>query len=83
MSSLVNQMEKPTLWSEGEGRWMHAGTTEMAGIDSRGSRDGMLAKIYCPVLEAHSGGWGGHRLLYKETKAQRPHTGVGGAHSTV
>lgn len=51
MSSLVNLMEKPTLWSEGEGRWMSAGITEVALIDSRGSRVGMFRKIYCPVLE--------------------------------
>ena len=51
MSSLVNKVEKPTLWSEGEGRWMGAGITEVALIDSRGSRDGMFSQIYCPVLE--------------------------------
>ena len=63
MSSLVNQVEKPTLCSEGEGRWMGAGITEVASIDSRGSRVGMLRKIYCPVLEARLRGWGGHRSL--------------------
>lgn len=41
MSSLVNELEKPTLWSEGEGRWAGAGITEVAFADSRGSRDGM------------------------------------------
>jgi len=51
MSSLVNEVEKPTLWTEGEGRWMGAGITEVAFIDSRGSRVGMFSKIYCPVLE--------------------------------
>ena len=54
--SLVNELEKPTLWSEGEGRWMSAEITEVALIDSRGSRVGMFLKIYCPVLEARSGG---------------------------
>lgn len=54
--SLVNELEKPTLWSEGEGRRMGAGITEVALIDSRGSRDGMLLKIYCPVLETRYGG---------------------------
>ena len=44
-------MEKPTLWSEGEGRRMDAEITEVASIDSRGSRVGMYSKIYCPVLE--------------------------------
>ena len=63
MSSLVNKLEKPTLWSEGEGRWMGAGITEVASVDSRGSRDGMFSKIYCPVLETRVWGWGGHRLL--------------------
>ena len=54
--SLVNELEKPTLWSEGEGRWMGAGITEVAPIDSRGSRVGMYSKIYCPVLETRYGG---------------------------
>ncbi len=54
--SLVNELEKPTLWSEGEGRWMDAEITEVASIDFRGSRVGMLSKIYCPVLETRSGG---------------------------
>jgi len=55
-SSLVNQVEKPTLLSGGEGRWMRAGRTEVACVDSRGSKDGMLSKIYCPVLETRYGG---------------------------
>ena len=63
MSSLVNKLEKPTLWSEGEGRWMGAGITEVVLIDSRGSRVGMFSKIYCPVLEARLWGWGDHRPL--------------------
>ena len=54
--SLVNELEKPTRWSEGEGRWMSAGITEVARIISRGSRVGMFSKIYCPVLEARCGG---------------------------
>ena len=56
MSSFVNEVEKPTLWSEGEGRRMDAGITEVAFVDSRGSRVGMFSKIYCPVLETHYGG---------------------------
>ncbi len=56
ISSLVNEVEKPTLWSEGEGRRMDAGKTEVAFIDSRGSRVGMFLKIYCPVLETRYGG---------------------------
>ena len=63
MCSLVKQVEKPTLWSEGEGRWKGAGITEVAPIDSRGSRDGMFWKIYCPVLETRLWGWGDHRPL--------------------
>lgn len=59
VASLTYQ-EKPTLWTEGEGRRMGAGTTEMASIDSRGSRDGMLSKIDRPVLEIRLRGWGGH-----------------------
>ena len=54
--SLVNELEKPTLWSEGEGRWMDAEITEVASIDFRGSRVGMLTRIYCPVLETRYGG---------------------------
>ena len=54
--SLVNELEEPTLWSEGEGRWMGAEITEVALIDFRGSRVGMFSQIYCPVLEARYGG---------------------------
>lgn len=75
--SLVNELESPTLWSEGEGRWMDAGITEVAAIDFRGSRVGMFLKSYCPVLERPS------TIAYKETKAQQAVTGVGGVHSTV
>ena len=49
-------VEKPTLWCEGEGRWMDAEITEVAFIDFRGSRVGMYSKIYCPVLETRYGG---------------------------
>ena len=56
MSSLVNELEKPTLWSKGEGRWTRAETTEVARVVSRGSKDGMLWKIQCPVLETRCGG---------------------------
>jgi len=35
---------------------MDAGITEVASIDSRGSRVGMYSKIYCPVLETRYGG---------------------------
>ena len=54
--SLVNELEEPTLWSEGEGRWVDAEITEMAFIDFRGSKVGMFLKIYCPVLETRCGG---------------------------
>ena len=54
--SLVDEQEEPTLWSEGEGRWMDAGITGVASIFFRGSRVGMYSKIYYPVLEARYGG---------------------------
>ena len=63
MSSLVNELEKPTLWSKEEGRWTCAVRTEVVHVDSRGSKDGMLRKIHCPVLETRFAGWGDHRLL--------------------
>lgn len=53
--SLVNELEEPTQWSEGEGRWMNAEITEVVFIDSRGSKVGMFLKIYCPVLETRCG----------------------------
>jgi hypothetical protein len=56
-------MEKPTLWSKGEGRWTCAVRTEVAHVDSRGSKDGMLRKIQCPVLETRFAGWGDHQPL--------------------
>jgi len=56
MSSLVNELEKPSLWSEGEGRRTRAEITEVVRVISRGSKDGMLSKIYCPVLETRYGG---------------------------
>ena len=56
MSSPVNKVEPPTLWSEGEGRWMEAGITEVACIDFRGSRVGMFSKIDGAVLETRCGG---------------------------
>ncbi|MBK7353809.1 MAG: hypothetical protein IPJ05_09980 [Nitrosomonas sp.] len=40
--SLVNELEEPTLWSEGEGRWMGGEITEVSPIDFRGSRVGMF-----------------------------------------
>ncbi len=45
ISSLVSLMEKSTLWSKGEDRWMCAEITEVAQIDSRGSKVGMFSKI--------------------------------------
>ena len=52
-------METPTLWTEGEGRWADAEITEVAFVDSWGSRVGMYSKIDCPVLETRFGRWGG------------------------
>lgn len=71
MSSLVNELEKPTLWSEGEGRWVDAETTEVAFIDSRGSRVGIFSKTYCPVLETRLRGWGDHRPLRIRQRKRR------------
>ena len=79
MSSLVNESEKLTLWSKGEGRWTCAVITEVAHVDSRGSKDGMLRKTHCPVLETRGAGWGDHRLLRirkrKRGSAQRESEG--------
>jgi hypothetical protein len=46
MSSLVNELETSTLWTEGEGRWVRAEITEVVCTDSRGSRVGMFSQIY-------------------------------------
>jgi hypothetical protein len=56
MSSLVNDVEMPTLWSEGEGRCTRTGITEVVRGVSRGSKDGMFRKMHCPVLETRCGG---------------------------
>jgi hypothetical protein len=63
MSSFVNEVETPTLWSEGEGRRMRAGITEVAHVASRSSRGGMIRKTNYPVLETRFWRWGGHRPL--------------------
>lgn len=49
-------MEKPTLCTEGEGRWKRVEITEVTRLDSRGSKGGMLWKINSPVLETRYGG---------------------------
>ena len=71
MSSLVNEVEEPTLWTEGEGRWMGTETTEVVLVDSRGSRDGMFLKIYSPVLETRLRGWGGHQPMRIRERSRR------------
>lgn len=53
---------------------MDAETTEMAAIDSRGSRGGMFWKIDYPVLETRQGRCVPPTSVYKETKAQWPET---------
>ena len=63
ISSFVNELEKPTLLSEVEGRRMSAGITEVALVVSRSSRVGMIQQTNCPVLETRIRGWGGHRPL--------------------
>lgn len=55
-SSLVNELEEPTLWSKGEGRSARAEITEVARVASRGSRGGMLRKRSSAVLETRYGG---------------------------
>ena len=74
MSSLVNELEEPTLWTNGDGRWIGAGRTDVAPIDSRGNRVGMFSQIDYPVLEIHPGRWGGHHPLCIR---QRKHRGPG------
>ncbi len=49
-----------------------AGKTEVAYLDSRGSRVGMLLKICCPVLEIHFWGRGGR---HPACIRQRKHVG--------
>ena len=63
MCSLVNVVEKPTLWSKGEGRWVGVVKTEVTLINSRGSRVGMLTKIHRPVLETRWRGRGGRQPM--------------------
>ena len=83
-SSLVNEVEEPTLWTEGEGRWGGAGITEVASTDSRGSRGGMFFEDLLSSAGDPSSGVGRPpTAAYKATKAQRPETGVGGVHNTV
>ena len=87
MSSLVNVVEKPILWSKGEGRWMDAEITEVAAIDSRGSKVGVLSKIYRPVLETRLRGWGDRRPMRirqrKRGGPRRESQGfIAGVHST-
>ena len=53
---------------------MLAETTEVARIDSRGSKGGMFSKTCCPVLETRLRGWGDHRLLrIRKRKRSRPY----------
>jgi hypothetical protein len=73
-----------TLWSYGEGRCAWALITEPARVIFRGSRDGMLRKIFNPVLETRCGDVEEHQTgVYKETKSRWVVSGVGGAHITA
>ena len=54
VASLLD-LKMPTLWSEGEGRCPPALITESASVIFRGSRDGMLRKMFNPVLETQCG----------------------------
>ena len=74
MSSLVNEVETPTLWTGGEGRWVRAEITEVVRIDSRGRRVGMFSQIYLPSAGDPVRWWGGHRLLrIRKRKRHRPY----------
>ena len=42
---------------------MDAEITEVAAIDSRGSKVGMFSKIYRPMLATRPRGWGDHRPM--------------------
>jgi hypothetical protein len=69
MSSLVNELELPTLWSKGEGRWVRVEITEVSRTGSRGSRVGMLsnrfiAQCWRPVQR----GGAGHQLVRIRTR---------------
>ena len=59
----MNKLATPTLWTEGEGRRMGAGITEVAHIGCRSSRVGMLTKIDGSVLETRPSGRGDQRPL--------------------
>jgi len=83
VASLLD-LKMPALWSEGEGRRTRVLTTESTRVIFRGSRDGMLRKIFDPVLETRCGGAREAPTgAYKATKSRRAVTGVGGVHSTV
>jgi hypothetical protein len=51
-----------------------AGITEVASLDSRGSRVGMFLKMGCPVLEIQPRGRGGRRAACIR---QRKHVALG------
>jgi hypothetical protein len=71
--SLVNELEEPTLWSEGEGRWMDAEITEVASIDFRGSRGRHVLEDLLPSAGDPLRWWGDHRLLrIRKRKRNRP-----------
>jgi hypothetical protein len=68
--SLVNELKEPTLWSEGEGRWMGAEITEVASLDFRGRHvlEDLLPSAGDPLRW-----WGDHRLLrIRKRKHNRP-----------
>ena len=75
-------MEKPTLWSRGEGRWMRTEITEVGastpGVAGSAWFRRFNAQCWRPVVVVGRPS----TATYKETKAQQTRTGVGGVHST-
>ena len=77
-------MKMPTQWTYGEGRSPADWKTEAFVGIFRGSRGGMLQKMYNPVLETRCGGERGASTgAYKvKPKSRRAASGVGGVNST-
>lgn len=50
-----NYLKMPTRWTHGEGRCAQVLITELTCVIFRGSKDGMLWKIFSPVLETRFG----------------------------
>jgi len=81
-SSLVKNVEKPTGWSEGEGRWMGAGITEVAAIDSPVAGMACSRRFTAQCWDLSVGARRPPSAASKAMKAQRLQAGGGGVHST-